>query len=486
MMRSLLALLLCLFLADFTMGVPAMAQDAGEVAVWDSVRDSKNPAELPAYIDAYPDGTFVPLARLRVMAMGGAPAPAAAEPPKTSEADKGAAKPAATKKAAKSATAPKKGPQVATAKPVYGPFEPITVTWSGLPASLTNGWIAVYKRGETQEAVRNGATFTPAKPGSIELAGMLPGDYDLVLLTPPYGKEYKMARNSFTVAAPGTEGAGEPIALTPASDTVMPFEPMELHWGKLPASLASGWVRMSKADGTEVTRQSFDGRGGGGGAVTFEGTLPGTYKFDLLAPPYGAETVMASAEITVTDPNAEEAATVEDAPETPAEEAPAEEPTDAPAQAEGGETAADTGAQAEAPEAAGQATAGETAADGAAAGGVAHSTLGGIAFAEPPKPADPNLGPMLLGALKGQVDVACTGPTEAYVWKVGANDDKRMAKLLTDAVLALKGNGYGVTQVKSDLNNTLFYRAAGADKLLMIWLYDEATEGLHLVLCPGQ
>jgi hypothetical protein len=69
--------------ALFCAVAPSFAQDQGEVTFWDSVRESKNPAELKAYLDAYPQGKFVPLARLRLSELAGATsAPAAAEPGK--------------------------------------------------------------------------------------------------------------------------------------------------------------------------------------------------------------------------------------------------------------------------------------------------------------------------------------------------------------------------------------------------------------------
>ncbi len=43
--------------------------DAVELAYWESVRSSKNPAELEAYIEAYPDGEFVELARIRAKSL---------------------------------------------------------------------------------------------------------------------------------------------------------------------------------------------------------------------------------------------------------------------------------------------------------------------------------------------------------------------------------------------------------------------------------
>lgn len=51
-----------------------------ELVFWDSVKDSRNPAMLQAYIDRYPDGVFVDLAKLKIVGLGTkgtAPTPAA-------------------------------------------------------------------------------------------------------------------------------------------------------------------------------------------------------------------------------------------------------------------------------------------------------------------------------------------------------------------------------------------------------------------------
>ncbi len=55
----------------------ARAQSAEELAFWDSVRAADRPREYQAYLDAFPDGTFAPLARLR---LGGANPPVQAAP----------------------------------------------------------------------------------------------------------------------------------------------------------------------------------------------------------------------------------------------------------------------------------------------------------------------------------------------------------------------------------------------------------------------
>jgi len=48
------------------------APDRAEITYWESVRDSKTPAELEAYLKTYPDGAFAPLARIRLKALQGA------------------------------------------------------------------------------------------------------------------------------------------------------------------------------------------------------------------------------------------------------------------------------------------------------------------------------------------------------------------------------------------------------------------------------
>ncbi|MEA3192336.1 MAG: hypothetical protein QOD26_669 [Betaproteobacteria bacterium] len=68
---------------------PATSGDASEVPFWESVRDSKNPAELQAYLDQYPNGRFAGLAKVRLAALSTSPprgsavqpVPATAGPP---------------------------------------------------------------------------------------------------------------------------------------------------------------------------------------------------------------------------------------------------------------------------------------------------------------------------------------------------------------------------------------------------------------------
>lgn len=51
-----------------------------EIAFWETVRDSRNPEELQAYIDQYPNGRFVVLARSRLAALQRSAPPAPARP----------------------------------------------------------------------------------------------------------------------------------------------------------------------------------------------------------------------------------------------------------------------------------------------------------------------------------------------------------------------------------------------------------------------
>jgi hypothetical protein len=63
-----------LFFAILAGPVHAQSVSPDEIAFWETVRDSRNPAELQAYIDQYPNGKFVVLAKVRLAALGQKPA----------------------------------------------------------------------------------------------------------------------------------------------------------------------------------------------------------------------------------------------------------------------------------------------------------------------------------------------------------------------------------------------------------------------------
>lgn len=78
-------ILLAIALSLVAVTSAAQTSDPAEITFWESVRDSKDPAELRAYLQRYPNGTFAFLAQRRLAVLEGAPAaprpaPAAAQP----------------------------------------------------------------------------------------------------------------------------------------------------------------------------------------------------------------------------------------------------------------------------------------------------------------------------------------------------------------------------------------------------------------------
>lgn len=76
---SLRVLLLAAMLGGWAIS-PVSAQQSGtaddlefweELAFWEAIKDSDNPAEYQAYLEIYPDGRFAPLARVRLSALQG-------------------------------------------------------------------------------------------------------------------------------------------------------------------------------------------------------------------------------------------------------------------------------------------------------------------------------------------------------------------------------------------------------------------------------
>jgi hypothetical protein len=72
--------LLAIALSLAAVTAAAQAGDPAEITFWESVRDSKDPAELRAYLQRYPNGTFAFLAQRRLAALesGSQPARSAA------------------------------------------------------------------------------------------------------------------------------------------------------------------------------------------------------------------------------------------------------------------------------------------------------------------------------------------------------------------------------------------------------------------------
>src|SRR5689334_21142089 len=68
--RLILAMAVALALLVGAEGGTAIAQNAAEVAFWNRIRDSTNPSELRAYLEAYPNGAFADTARERLKQLG--------------------------------------------------------------------------------------------------------------------------------------------------------------------------------------------------------------------------------------------------------------------------------------------------------------------------------------------------------------------------------------------------------------------------------
>ncbi len=64
---------------------PAAQPSAAEVSFWESVRNSRDPVELEAYLTAFPQGTFAPLARTRLRNLQPAQQVAPAQQPTASQ-----------------------------------------------------------------------------------------------------------------------------------------------------------------------------------------------------------------------------------------------------------------------------------------------------------------------------------------------------------------------------------------------------------------
>jgi peptidoglycan hydrolase-like protein with peptidoglycan-binding domain len=81
------AIVLSLVLAiGSALSPPAVAQapsEAAETSLWDSVKDSRDPAEIRVYLDQFPKGIFAPLARIRLKNLEGnrTAAPPSSTPP---------------------------------------------------------------------------------------------------------------------------------------------------------------------------------------------------------------------------------------------------------------------------------------------------------------------------------------------------------------------------------------------------------------------
>lgn len=88
-MKVLTAFLAVAFLVVTNPAASAQPSDAADISFWQSVENAKDPAELEAYLKAFPNGKFAPLARIRLnrLKSGAAPPPAQPSPAPAATAD---------------------------------------------------------------------------------------------------------------------------------------------------------------------------------------------------------------------------------------------------------------------------------------------------------------------------------------------------------------------------------------------------------------
>jgi hypothetical protein len=138
---------------------PAAGTDPADVAFWQSVQSSKNAAEYQAYLNAFPHGVFVEVARARIKEFSGGTAGAPALGPVVGRGIM-TATPAAVDVGEQITISFAKFPKL-------GPFDQLVVVPAGTPDSASStGPIAAYYF--NMIALDTGAKVGPFAPGTYE------------------------------------------------------------------------------------------------------------------------------------------------------------------------------------------------------------------------------------------------------------------------------------------------------------------------------
>ena len=175
------------------------ADDPADIAFWTSVRNSANAAELQAYIDAFPDGKFVALARIRLRELTkGLATPA----PRAPASNPVAATPAATAVA------------VAPVQTRFRLVDPVVVDVDARAlASGSNHRLAVVPAG-MPDAIADPAGFVrdsmaiPPSRTRVSLPITAPGHNEVRLYyVPQFGSAFVVAARAGIEVAPGYPGA---------------------------------------------------------------------------------------------------------------------------------------------------------------------------------------------------------------------------------------------------------------------------------------
>lgn len=204
----------------------AQTDDRADITFWESIKDSKNPAEYKAYLDTFPSGKFAALARARIAGLAPAAAPAAP-----------AAAPAPTP-----AAAPAAPPPAAAAVEI----EPMTATY----AAASN---AVVRAQPSARAAQIGSVRGGAE---VRVTGRTKaGDWYRVS---HQGKEGYVSASLLTTAAPASSGGRavvgrqyttsrqavvrqQPNADSPQTSTIPASQPVTVT-GDVPGT---DWYRVS-------------------------------------------------------------------------------------------------------------------------------------------------------------------------------------------------------------------------------------------------
>ncbi|MCK6454720.1 MAG: hypothetical protein L6R19_28325 [Alphaproteobacteria bacterium] len=437
--------------------LPVHAQDQAELAFWETVKNSKDPAEFQAYIDAYPSGRFVSLARIRMKALqgGGQVAPAPVAPTLNPAAPitvqpVGPARPPVGLGLPAAGAPPVGG--IATDRPVYAPFEPVVLSWNGIRVPF--GAVGIGAPGETRLQQQTTVQFSTKPSGSQEFDGSLPGKYEARLVA---GDKVE-SRFAFEVREATADAAAKgqfAPRITAAKPDFKPFESIGVTWADIRAP--HGWVGLYEEGGSKAIESKsltfFNRWATSGnqvnGSLSFRGLLPGRYEARILAGEYGREVVVARAPVIVSD----------DAAPPGTQQAMAVPPSAAPA--------------------------GPALVDVAKA---TVSTIGGVLLVDRAKASsDTGLRELMTEIVGRRFNAACAA-AEIFTWQLGPQDQPRLERVTATTHQAMRVRGYSLKRLEmDDAKDWLAYDASHGNKrhpdaeLLVAWHVEE--NDLHLMLC---
>lgn len=201
---------------------PARADEASDTAFWTSVRDSRDPEEIKAYLAAFPDGLYAPLARLRLGRLGRADAAPPAGVPTRSA----ASRPAARAPAAR----------LAVTQGTWRAIDRIGVALDTRPLRDGSSWIVAVVPAGTPDAVDDAdalAGLGTAVPPGLYRTSLPPGppgqDEVRVYYIPSSSDRFEVAARAAVTVQPGTPGAVTAATLTGQAEALGPVRFQAAH-----------------------------------------------------------------------------------------------------------------------------------------------------------------------------------------------------------------------------------------------------------------